>query len=141
MGRADVLTGRVRSRGSLRDRFTPEAHEENAGPVLYDDGKIACDDKGLLIRRYYPWGAKRVPYASIKGVTRLPLSGPNRARKWRIWGSGDFVHWWNLDPGRPGKDVALVIDVGGRVRPTITPEDPQTVERILSERVGQDSTR
>jgi len=33
--------------------------------MLCDDGKIACDDTGLLIRRYYPWGAKRIPYESI----------------------------------------------------------------------------
>lgn len=55
-------------------------------------------------------------------------------RKWRIWGSGDFVHWWNLDVRRPGKDVALVIDVGERILPTITPNDPDAVERILTQR-------
>ena len=26
----------------------------------YDDGAIACDDDGLAIQRYYPWGALRV---------------------------------------------------------------------------------
>jgi hypothetical protein len=46
------------------------------------------------------------------------------------------VHWWNLDRGRPTKDVALVLDVGGRIRPTITPDDPETVERILAEHVS-----
>jgi hypothetical protein len=57
-------------------------------------------------------------------------------RRWRIWGSGDFVHWWNLDPRRPRKSVALVLDVGKRVKPTITPADPTTVERILTEKVA-----
>jgi hypothetical protein len=104
--------------------------------VRYDDGKVACDEDGLLIRRYYPWGAKRVPYAVMKDVEELPLTGSSAVRRWRIWGSGDFVHWWNLDPGRPGKKVALVVDVGRRVRPTITPDDPDTVVRILRERLG-----
>jgi hypothetical protein len=99
--------------------------------VLYDDGRIACDDTGLIIRRYYPWGGKRVPYASIRVVTRRPLS-PVRG-KWRIWGSGDFVHWWNLDPQRPSKEGALEIDTGRVVRPMITPDDPDAVERILAE--------
>jgi hypothetical protein len=54
-------------------------------------------------------------------------------RKWRIWGSGDFVHWWNRDLQRPNKTVALVLDVGRRVRPTITPDDPETVELIIKE--------
>lgn len=52
----------------------------------------------------------------------------------RIWGSGDFVHWWNLDPTRPHKSVALVLDVGGRVRPTITPDDPERVAQLLHRR-------
>lgn len=102
---------------------------------LYDDGGIACDDHGLVIRRYYPWGAKRILYTSIKDVSRIPLQGLNKPRKWRIWGSGDFVHWWNFDRQRPHKDLALVIDIGHHTRPTVTPRDPETVERILTEHV------
>jgi hypothetical protein len=98
--------------------------------VRYDDGKIVCDDTALIIRRYYPWGSKRIPYTSIRQVKRRPLS-PMRG-SWRIWGSGDLVHWWNLDSARPKKDTALEI-VGNRIVPTITPEDPDTVERILTE--------
>jgi hypothetical protein len=101
--------------------------------VVYDDGRIVCDDEGLVIRGYYPWGAKRVRYGSIKGIETLSLTGVNKVRRWRIWGSGDFVHWWNRDPGRTRKTVALVLDVGHRIRPTITPDDPETVERILKD--------
>jgi hypothetical protein len=32
--------------------------------MLYDDGKIACEDATLIIRRYYRWGAKRIPPSS-----------------------------------------------------------------------------
>ncbi|MFJ9588621.1 PH domain-containing protein [Streptomyces acidicola] len=103
--------------------------------AAYNDGGILCDDQGLTIRRYYPWGTKRIHYTSIRGVETLPLTGPNRVRKWRIWGSGDFIHWWNLDPQRPKKNTALVIDVGHRVRPTITPDDPTAVARILTEMI------
>lgn len=100
---------------------------------LYDDGRIACDDRALNIHRYYPWGSKRIPYAEIRGVAELPLSGASRVRRWRLWGSGDLRHWWNLDPGRPKKEVALVIDTGHRIKPTITPEDPAKVEGIIDE--------
>ncbi|MBF9067132.1 PH domain-containing protein [Streptacidiphilus fuscans] len=103
--------------------------------AAYDDGLILCDDQGVTIRRYYPWGSKQIPYAAIKGVQTLSLTGPNAIRRWRIWGSGDFIHWWNLDPRRPSKDTALVLDAGGRVRPTITPDDPAAVARILAERI------
>jgi hypothetical protein len=99
--------------------------------VLYDDGRIACDEIGLTIRWYYLWGSKRIPYRSIRSVERLALG----VRRWRIWGSGDLVHWWNLDRTRPGKKVALALDVGRRVRPTITPDEPEQVERILREQL------
>lgn len=103
--------------------------------VYYDDGRIACDQTGLVIRWYYPWGAKRIPYSTIRGVTELPLSGRNRVRRWRLWGSGDLVHWWNLDAHRPSKSVALVLELGHRTRPTITPDQAETVKRIVEERL------
>ena len=99
-------------------------------PVLYDDGEIVCDETGLLIKRYYPWGSKRIPYSSIKSIRRLPI----KIRKWRIWGTGDFRHWWNLDPNRTKKDVALEIDTGHWIHPTITPDDIDAAERTLRER-------
>ena len=102
--------------------------------LLYDDGKIACEETGLLIRRYYPWGSKRIPYSSIKAVSRLPI----RVRRWRLWGSGDFRHWWNLDRHRPHKGIALALDTGGWIRPTITPDDVEAVERILGDRLGRE---
>ncbi len=104
--------------------------------TAYDDGAIRCDEHGLSIRHYYLWGTKRIPYAAIKGVQTLPLTGLQKVRKWRLWGTGDVVHWWNLDLHRPRKSVALVIDVGGRVHPTITPNDPQAVARIIEASIG-----
>ena len=101
--------------------------------LLYDDGRIALDGEGLTIRQYYPWGAKRVLYAAIHGIQPLPLTGASRVRRWRLWGSGDFLHWWNYDPGRSRKTLALVLDVGRHIRPTITPDDPDAVERIIKE--------
>jgi hypothetical protein len=59
--------------------------------VLNDDGRIACDDEGITIRWYYLWGAKRIPSRAIRSAKTLPLK-PIRG-KWRVWGSGDLVHW------------------------------------------------
>ncbi len=99
--------------------------------MLYNDGRIACDDEGVIVGWYYLWGQKKIPYTSIRSISRRPLS-PLRG-KWRLWGSGDFVHWYHLDGKRPKKQTALEIDTGGRVRPTITPDDPEAVERIVTE--------
>ncbi|WP_369386380.1 hypothetical protein AB5J72_01280 [Streptomyces sp. CG1] len=97
---------------------------------MYDDGLVACTDEELIIRRYYfPWGsAKRIPYEQIRGLRRMPLS--LRTGSWRIWGSGDLVHYFNLDPGRPQKRVAFIVDLGRRVKPVITPNEP---ERLAAE--------
>ena len=101
-------------------------------PPTYDDGAIRCDAEYLSIRRYYPWGTKRIPYTSIDSVQTLPLTGVQAVRKWRLWGTGDFVHWWNLDLRRPNKNTALVIDLGSRIHPTITPDDPTAVTAMIT---------
>ena len=93
----------------------------------YDDGRVACTDQEIVIRHYYFLGAKRIKYQAIRQVRVAPLGTMG---KYRIHGSGDLVHWFNFDPRRPRKDVALVIYLGGRVRPVVTPDDP---ERVIAE--------
>lgn len=101
--------------------------------VRYEDDQVRCDDEAITIKNYYfPMASKRIPYSLIRGVERVELTGMNAMRRWRIWGSGDFIHWWNLDRHRPSKSVALVLETGHTVRPTITPNDPDAVETILT---------
>lgn len=95
--------------------------------MTYDDGVIACTDEALVIRRYYfPTGSKRIPYVKIARVQRVALAAIGG--RYRIWGSSDFSHWFNLDSGRPDKSVAFIIEVNGsQIRPVITPQDPDGV--------------
>lgn len=51
--------------------------------------------------------------------------------QWRLWGSGDFRHSWNLDLGRPRKSRVFRIDAGARVRPVVTPDDPDGFVAVL----------
>lgn len=98
--------------------------------VAYDDGKIACTDTELVIRHYYfPPATKRIPYTAIREVRVVPLRVMG---KWRIHGSGDFIHWFNFDMRRPRKNTALVIRLDARIRPTITPDDPEQVATELA---------
>lgn len=96
--------------------------------VLYDDGRIACDETGIVIGWYYLWGPKKIAYSTIRSVRKQKVGG-----RWRLWGSSDFVHWYNLDGNRPKKSVELELDIGGRVRPVITPDDPEAVAAIIAE--------
>lgn len=102
--------------------------------MAYDDGRIACTDDGLVIRKYYfPVGDKHVPYGAIERVRVLPMAGFTGA--YRLWGSGDFVHWYNWDPARPRKAVKLVVDVRGRwAKPVITPDTPASLTAELAAR-------
>jgi hypothetical protein len=101
----------------------------------YSDGKIECDDTGVRIRDYYfPGVSKRVPYGAFRDLTRVQL-GAIRGRG-RIWGTGNPRYWANLDIGRPKKKVGFVADLGKAVRPLITPDDPDSFERVVRSRAN-----
>ncbi len=101
---------------------------------LYRDKWITCTDDAILVRWYYLWGAKRIPYSAIKAARRVTL-GPARG-KGRIWGTANPRYWASLDPGRPGKGAALILDVGSTVQPYLTPDDVPAVAAIVAQRAG-----
>jgi len=101
----------------------------------YNDGKIECAPTMLRIHGYYfPYGTKDIPYTSVKGLQRFEMSALKG--KGRIWGTGNFKVWANLDVRRPRKSIGFIIDVGKSVQPFITPEDPDAFEAVLRERSG-----
>lgn len=110
----------------------------------YHDATVQCTDSAVELRGYYvPWGTKRVPYDSIRDVQRVETSAL-RGRA-RIWGTANPGLWANFDPSRPKKKIALILDLGRKVKPFITPDDPDVVESIIRERAhlgpASDTTR
>jgi len=90
----------------------------------YRDRWIACTPEAIEVRGYYfPWGTKRIPYGSIRSLRRVEIGAP-RGRA-RIWGTSNPGYWASLDPHRRRKTVGLILDLGRRVRPFITPDDPR----------------
>ena len=102
-----------------------------AAQPRYDDGVLALDGESLVIRGYYfPFGgAKTIRLADVRAVVERPMG--RWTGQWRIWGSSDFRHWWNLDVGRPHKTRAFAIDAGSRTRAAVTPDDPDAFGRAL----------
>ena len=98
--------------------------------ATYSDRWIDMDDRQIVIRGYYfPWGTKRIPYNSIRHVTRVKLGAlTGRAR---IWGTANPGVWVSLDPRRPTKTTGFLIDHGRTVTPLITPDDAQAAETTL----------
>lgn len=103
--------------------------------ALYEDGGLRLDEDGITIRHYYfPWaGPKRIGYPDVRRVHSHPMTW--LSGKGRIWGTSDPRYWFGLDTHRPGKRTLLVLDVDRRVRPCITPDDPDRVIELLRDRV------
>ena len=99
---------------------------------LYQDRWITCGEDEIRVRWYYPWGTKRIPYRSVRGLRRVQLSLIRG--KGRVWGTANPRYWASLDPKRATKQTGLVLDVGCFVHPYITPDDPAAVERGVRER-------
>ncbi|MGC2485914.1 MAG: hypothetical protein WA359_06710 [Acidimicrobiales bacterium] len=99
----------------------------------YNDGIVSCATEGVVIRGYYfPWGTKRVRYGEIKGLERVTMGA--LTGQWRIWGTANVRLWANLDAKRPKKKIGFILDQGKRVRPFVTPDDPDAFESIVRER-------
>lgn len=102
----------------------------------YDDGRIVCGPEQMEIHSYYfPLGTKRIAYRQIRGIQRVEIKGP-LSGKWRIWGSGNPRYWANLDLKRPKKKAGFIVDLGRRVSPIVTPDDPDAFESVLRARAN-----
>ncbi len=106
---------------------------DRESPPLYEDRWITCTPKDLTIRGYYfPLGsAKTIPLDRIRHVEEVEMG--LLTGQLRIWGTSSPRYWAHLDPQRPRKTVAFVLDVGDYVRPFITPEDPDSLRTVLKE--------
>lgn len=102
-----------------------------ADATVYDDGLVRLDVEGITLRRYYfPSGARKfVCYSRIRRAWKRPMGW--LTGKGRIWGTSHPRYWLPFDMSRPRKSALVVLDVGGRVRPAFSPDDPERVMAIL----------
>lgn len=108
--------------------------------ATYQDRWIECTGDEVRIHGYYfPWGTKHVPYTSIRKVRRLDM-GLLTGRT-RIWGTANPRYWASLDPKRPLKRVAYVLEIAKFVRPFVTPDDPDAFEAAIRAHTGLGITR
>ena len=99
----------------------------------YEDERVRCGEDGVVLRGYYfPWGSKTIPYSAIREIRRVEM-GTMTGRA-RIWGTANPGLWANLDPQRPKKKVALILDLGTRVKPFVPPDDPDAAEAVIRDR-------
>ncbi len=101
---------------------------------LYRDKWITCTEDAIVVRWYYLWGTKVIPYSAIKAARLVTLAALRG--KGRIWGTANPRYWASLDPHRMTKNAALIVDTGGAVQPYLTPDDADAVAAIVKERAG-----
>jgi hypothetical protein len=103
--------------------------------ALYEDKQLTLDGDGIAIRNYYfPRGTKHVPYSQIKRYADRPMD--KKTGQLRMWGSGNLRHWFYLDRSRRSKTRRIVLDVGQRTRPVLTPDRPDELVAVLQEQTG-----
>jgi hypothetical protein len=118
--------------------MTPGGGAVNRVSDDYADRRIECTPDGIRIHGYYfPWGTKHVPYDQVRSLQRFELSA--RRGRGRIWGTANPRHWANFDPGRPKKSVGFFLDLGRRVQPFVTPDDPDRFEGVVRRRCRLDT--
>jgi hypothetical protein len=105
--------------------------------VEYEDTWIRCTPDAIDVRGYYiPWGTKHIPYRSIRSIQRVNLGAlTGRAR---LWGTSNPGRWASFDPRRAAKKVGFDLQLGGPVKPLITPDDPDAFETAVRGHVGPD---
>lgn len=100
--------------------------------ALYEDKQLTLDGDGITIRSYYfPRGTKHVPYSQIKRYADRSMD--KKTGQLRMWGSGDLHHWFYLDRSRRSKTQCIVLDLGQRTRPVLTPDRPDELVAVLQE--------
>lgn len=104
--------------------------------VAYDDGAVVLDDEAVTLRRYYfPTGmSKRIDYGRIQAFEARPMGW--LTGKGRIWGTAHPGYWLPFDAARSRKRKLVVLDVGARVKPSFSPDDPDRVLELLSQRTA-----
>jgi hypothetical protein len=102
---------------------------------IYRDKFIVLDGDGVTILRYYfPLATpKRIAYSDIRRVLVEEMNW--WTGKGRFWGAAIPNTWMPMDWGRMSKDKVIVLDVGTRVKPCVTPDDPDRVAALIKERV------
>lgn len=104
-------------------------------PTAYEDHTVRVDESGVTIAKYtFPLARpKHVAHDDIVTVSVLPTT---RWSRWRLWGSSNFRNWFPLDNSRTKASHLVELDVGGRIRPSFTPRDPEAVAELIRSHVG-----
>ena len=104
--------------------------------ILYSDKLIEIREDTILFRDYYfpTCSSKTLKYSDIE---KIEIVNPTIiSGKYRIWGSGDFLHWFPRDTSRSKRDVIYILHKKNkRTRIGFTVENSAMVTELLKQKV------
>ena len=90
----------------------------------------------VRIRGYYfPWGTKTIPYSSIRSLERFPCPPSGQLAD---LGVRRLQALGQPRPRRPKKSAGFFVDVGRRIVPFLTPDDPDAFEQVVRQHLPAD---
>jgi hypothetical protein len=102
---------------------------------LYDDGGLLLDEDGLTIRRYYFSVGGRKAHPLHRDTARDGSADGLADRQGSRVGHSAPGLLVPQDLRRAAKRILVVLDVGHRVKPCVTPDDPDRFVELLQGRV------
>jgi len=100
--------------------------------IIYSDGLVEITTDNILLRKYYfPTFTSKI--IEISDIDFVEVVKPGLfTGKYRIWGTGDFTHWFPLDLARSKRDSIFIVHrKGKKMLIGFTVEDSNTVKSIL----------
>ena len=105
--------------------------------ILYADKLIEIREDEIIFHKYYfpTMSDKIVKFQDIEKIeVREPIL---KNGKFRIWGTGDFQHWFPMDSQRSKREAIYILyRKGKKIRIGFTVEDSEKVTKLLKEKIA-----
>ena len=102
----------------------------------YEDDSVLLDDEGVTIKNYRKrHDDKRISYRTIQDFELFEMGFWSGRHRLIGLSFGRPRNWFPWERNRRDKRIAVSLDVGKLILPTVTPDDPDAVAAILSEQV------
>jgi hypothetical protein len=103
--------------------------------IIYQDKFITITHDEITINYYYLWYpmSKKINFSTVKNVDLINLT--LFSGRFKFWGINHLMYWYHMDINRHSKKEGIILDLGRRIKPAITPNNVIQVYEILLDRL------
>ena len=104
--------------------------------ISYEDETIELDNEGVRIKNYRgPGDSKYVPYNRIQDFEVFEVGFWTGRHRLVGIPMGRPHNWFHWNRKRSNKNIAIGLETGRWIRPTIVPDDALAVQEILQAKI------